>query len=249
MAALPSVPTAFAAAVDMQRKVEARYQSVPQDEPKLCIRVGLHFGPALKDGADFFGETVNVAARMVAVASGRQIITTERCAGMIQPPQPALLRSLGRVPIKGKADGVAIAEVLWETGPTDSGTLWPMARPGDGAARCKDLILIHHGKKWLFDQSVQTVSLGRQPTCDLVIEDRRASRNQAVIERRNPNWVIVDHSTNGTHVVFASGDDVHLHHAELILHGRGHLAFGHVEGGAELEVVEFSLSDRSAVLG
>jgi adenylate cyclase len=161
-----------------------------------------------------------------------------------------MLRSLGRVPIKGKADGIAVAEVQWETGPAGSGTLWPMDRAaGGGVAKCKDLVLVHHGRKWLFDESVQTVSLGRHPTCDLVIEDRRASRNQAVIERRNPNWVIVDHSTNGTHVVFASGDDVHLHHSELILHGKGHLAFGPSDDEAEPEVVKFSLKNRPAITG
>jgi adenylate cyclase len=61
--------------------------------------------------------------------------------------------------------------------------------------------------------------------------------------------VIVDHSTNGTHVVFASGDDVHLHHSELILHGKGHLAFGTSDDAAEPEVVKFSLKNRPAITG
>jgi adenylate cyclase len=245
MAALPSATAVVTSAIEIQRKVELRHGSERKEEPELCIRIGFHFGPALKDGADFFGDTVNLAARMVSLARGRQIITTARCAERLEPLHRLMLRSLGWVPIRGKADGIEVAEVLWERELTGMGTV--LLKGLSSTARCPELVLVHHGRKWLFDESVHAVSMGRDPHCDLVIEDRRASRNQALIERRSPNWVIVDHSTNGTRVTFKSGDEVELHHAELILHGEGHLAFGHSEQDANAEIVQFALNRRARI--
>ena len=59
-----------------------------------------------------------------------------------------------------------------------------------------------------------TLSLGRSPGCDLVLESKRASREHALIEVEGPKVFIVDmHSLNGT-----------LVNGELI--GRHQLAHG-----------------------
>jgi class 3 adenylate cyclase len=41
------------------------------------IYVGFQFGKVIRDGSDVFGDTVNLASRMVALTKQRQIITTE----------------------------------------------------------------------------------------------------------------------------------------------------------------------------
>jgi adenylate cyclase len=53
------------------------------DEPGLPpVRVGIHTGPALRSGGDWYGRTVNVAARLCAVAPpGRVLISEATCAG------------------------------------------------------------------------------------------------------------------------------------------------------------------------
>ena len=49
------------------------------DSNALLIRVGVEFGPAMPREGDLFGDAVNVAARMAAIAKDGQIITTEHC--------------------------------------------------------------------------------------------------------------------------------------------------------------------------
>lgn len=45
------------------------------------------------------------------------------------------------------------------------------------------------------------VTIGRAPTCDVMVDDGRLSRVQAVLERPGPVWLISDAgSTNGTRV-------------------------------------------------
>src|SRR5438128_411498 len=41
------------------------------------VRVGMHSGPAAERGGDWFGTTVNVAARVSGVAGGGEVLLTE----------------------------------------------------------------------------------------------------------------------------------------------------------------------------
>ena len=45
---------------------------------QMSVRIGLHFGPAIMEQGRIFGDTVNMAARMVGIAQ----------AGLLQKPQP-----------------------------------------------------------------------------------------------------------------------------------------------------------------
>ena len=48
------------------------------DEPGLPpVRVGIHTGPALKSGDDWYGQTVNVAARLCTVAPPGRVLVSE----------------------------------------------------------------------------------------------------------------------------------------------------------------------------
>ena len=41
------------------------------------VRVGVHTGPAVTRGGDWYGTTVNVAARLCAAAGGGQVLASE----------------------------------------------------------------------------------------------------------------------------------------------------------------------------
>ena len=67
MAVLPSADAAMQAACDMQIRIAA---IAPIDNVRLAIRAGFHYGPAIEEGGDFFGDAVNTAARMTGFAKG-----------------------------------------------------------------------------------------------------------------------------------------------------------------------------------
>ena len=50
------------------------------DSTMPLIRAGVHYGPAVADDDDFFGGTVNLAARVAAHARGGQLLVTEGVA-------------------------------------------------------------------------------------------------------------------------------------------------------------------------
>jgi adenylate cyclase len=47
---------------------------------QLAVRIGLHHGPAIRRGDDWFGSTVNVAARVAALARPGEVLLTARTA-------------------------------------------------------------------------------------------------------------------------------------------------------------------------
>lgn len=48
-----------------------------QEDDFPLVRVGIHSGPALTSGGDWYGRTVNVAARLCAVAPGGEVMVSE----------------------------------------------------------------------------------------------------------------------------------------------------------------------------
>ena len=115
MAAFGRPAAAVSAAIDIQRRIE-QLPTLPFSDPplKVAIRIGLHFGTALKEHRDFFGDTVNVAARMVGLAKGRQILTTGELVDLLPAPLNAHAIDFGAIEVKGRSEPVRIAQVRWE---------------------------------------------------------------------------------------------------------------------------------------
>src|SRR5947209_10565743 len=44
------------------------------------VRVGVHHGPAVERGGDWYGNTVNVASRLCSAASGGEVLVSEDAA-------------------------------------------------------------------------------------------------------------------------------------------------------------------------
>ena len=66
----------------MQEKTEEQQHP---GEPNLGIHIGCHFGPVLENAGDFYGDTVNLAARVAGLAKVGQIITTEDTVSKLSP--------------------------------------------------------------------------------------------------------------------------------------------------------------------
>lgn len=72
------------AALDMVREIAAMNERVKKDGFEIGLKVGLHEGPALAvlrdERLDYFGQTVNIAARVQGLASAGEIWLTEPVA-------------------------------------------------------------------------------------------------------------------------------------------------------------------------
>jgi len=235
MAVFPTADQAAAAAAEMQARVS---EQAPVDGVRLAIRVGFHIGPALEVDGDVFGDSVNVAARMAALAKGEQVILSEGTATALSPLLRARIREIDLLTVKGKQKDIGIFELIWQSSDADLTSL--STRP----VRREAHIRLRHGSRDIeLGETHPSLTLGRDPQNDVVIADPMASRMHARIERRRDKFVLVDQSSNGTYVTIDGEPEIELRREEMILRGRGRLCFGHARSADAGEILTFSCID------
>ena len=234
MCVLPDADSGCLAAMDMQLKVAA----LPaQSGIKRAIRVGWHWGTVIEENGDVFGDTVNLAARMVQLAKAMQIITTHATVERLSK----LLRSSGRriaaLSVKGKDEDVEVCEIIWQ-----SGEELTMGTPSIISPPKYSRLRLRCGSTELMLEKGKTgVLIGRDASCQFVVADRMASRQHARIERLQDKFLLVDESTNGTFVAIADEPEISLRHEGLMLRGHGRVAFGRSVAQSSADTVEFWL--------
>jgi class 3 adenylate cyclase len=117
MATFPTPDRAVAAALRMREAMRALYEARSGDE--LLLKIGIHEGPCLavvlNDRQDYFGRTVNIAARVQALAVSRSILATRPV--ITHPKSSSLLETTGLKPVahrralRGVADEMAVYEI------------------------------------------------------------------------------------------------------------------------------------------
>jgi len=235
MAVFDSAALGFQAASEMQLRIDGL--PPPAQNVKLAIRAGFHFGPAIVENNDVFGDTVNTAARMAGLAKAGQIITTADTVSTLPEMLCTSCREIAALNVKGKADSIRVCEVIWQ----ESEELTMMATRMVSAAPVKIRLVLHHGNdKFVLDDDHPNAALGRDPGSTIVIADPRASRSHAKIEYRRDKFVLVDMSSNGTYITYAGESELALKREEVILRGSGRIVFGHPwSGEIPTETVEF----------
>lgn len=229
MTTFPTVDAGIQAACEMQHRVT---DLPPVSGVKLAIRVGFHFGPAIEENDDVFGDTVNTASRMAGLAKAGQVITTAEALTSLTLAVVPEVREIDALTVKGKAEDVRVCEVLWQEG-ADLTMKAAGITPVYVIAR---LFVKYRGTELTLDSAHGPLTLGRDMGNEIVIKDQRASRNHARIERRRDKFVLVDQSTNGTFLRIEGENEVVLKREEMILRGHGTIGFGHsaLEQGIDL---------------
>jgi class 3 adenylate cyclase len=202
---------------------------------KLGVRIGFHTGPVIQRDDDVFGDTVNTAARLVAQATKEQIIISSESANELGESYKDRLRGLYAITVKGKQDDIALFELLWRYDGATTVILKPQGAPKPKTVMVR---LKYRGKEIVRRRDNDSVTLGRDETSGLVIQEDKCSRHHCTIERRGDKFVLKDHSTNGTYVTIGDEDEVLLQRDEIPLRKKGWISFGQTRIGAH-ESVEF----------
>ena len=235
MCTFPSADHATESSVGMQETITEDLPDINPNMPSsMAIRIGLHFGSAILEGGDVFGDAVNVAARMAGLAKGGQILTTRQTAEGLPPTLRSRTRHLDRIPVKGKSDLIDIFEVTWQPEDVTRVTTSVIKKE----VKFASLELVYHDQVIRLDISSGAVILGRGKKADVVVDDKMASREHARIECRRDKFVLTDQSTNGTYVVTADGA-AYLRREETTLTGEGKISLGREPAEAE-EIVSFT---------
>lgn len=235
MAVFPDAVAAAQAACEMQMVVSAK---PPIDEIRVAIRIGFHAGAVLENGGDIFGDTVNIAARMTEIAKAQQIITTGTTIAMLPPIMRSATRSLDSLSVKGKSDDIEVREVIWQE--TEEMTM-VVGNTYAPVNTTPTLQLNYRGNAFSVDANHPALTIGRDEQANIVIQDRRASRIHARIERRRDKFVFIDMSSNGSYLIINDETEIQLRREELVLRESGTISLGHSYIKDPVEVIRFSV--------
>jgi adenylate cyclase len=114
-----SVVDAVRCAVEVQREMAERNADVPP-ERRLELRMGINLGDIIKDGRDIFGDGVNVAARLEALAEPGGICISRVVRDQVRDKLDFAFEDMGEQQVKNIARPVRVHRVLLRTQPGPS---------------------------------------------------------------------------------------------------------------------------------
>lgn len=188
------------------------------------LQIGIDHGEMVQMSGDYFGDAVNVAARLLDHASDNETLLTAAVRAELGVADQRRLRSLNKVQLRGRTEPVHV--YLLET--YRSGDTITAGYADEPRAAEPETIRL----AWLdvsrdFSGHSLPVVLGRSPEATYCINDTRVSRSHARIDWHGGAFQLTDLSFNGSHVRFA-GDSavVSLRRGTCTLHGSGVIGLG-----------------------
>jgi class 3 adenylate cyclase len=200
----------------------------------LGAHVGFHLGRVLCERGDVFGDTVNLASRLVSLATAGEILATRAAVDALAPRLRRQSRRIDRREIEGKQGEYEIFALIWQSADVTALVGVPER------ALAGRLVLRLGDDRVELGEGGLALTIGRDPENDLVLADPRASRCHARVAMRRGKFVLIDESTNGTVVRTGEGRTVRLHREELILDGSGSIG---IESGSDA-TAEHSIAFR-----
>jgi adenylate cyclase len=108
-----SVVDAVRCAVEIQRDMAERNAGVPQDR-RIDFRIGINLGDIIVDGDDIYGDGVNVAARLEALAEPGGICVSRTVCDHVQDKLSFAFEDMGDQRVKNIARPVHVMRVVFD---------------------------------------------------------------------------------------------------------------------------------------
>ena len=194
-----------------------------------AIHVGIHFGPVISAREDIYGDAVNVAARMLALAKPGEIVASKDLVDALPATEHERLSLLGSQALKGRQEPMEVYSMVLDDGDATQIVRGGGAQAGGGppvtvtpsvAVELEyqgQVTTVHDGERCL---------IGRAARCDFVILDPIVSREHAWISVRGSRATLTDQSSTGSWII--DDKDVHttLRRESGTLGGRGTIRLG-----------------------
>jgi adenylate cyclase len=214
---------AIRAAAGMQRALEV--PDCPLRGEGVTVRLGISAGTAVLDRGDVYGDVVNVAARLVALAGAEEVLISGEAYALLSPDWCARTRLIGTRALRGRPTLVDVYQYVWRD---EDSALTPIVhREAEPGARLPPALEIRYGTQvFALGHEREKLRIGRDADNDVVIDDPTVSRRHADVVLRQDRFFLVDHSTNGTSVSTEAGAVIRLSREELPLAGSGRIVPG-----------------------
>ena len=211
--------------------------------PHLRLRVALACGEVIEQEGDFFGDAVNVAARLIEHTGDDETLVTESVREELPAGLQVAFRSLDRLAIRGRSEPVGVCVAVRQ-----DATDVPTTHFGDLGAdlpRTMWLDLTWLGRHRSFASAQTPVLIGRDPQATCHVDLPTVSRSHARIDWHSGGFHLTDLSFNGTSVHFRGADPVSLRRGTCTLVGSGAIGLGAPAAGQKGAWLEFKVTSNA----
>ena len=118
LAEFSSVVDAVRCATEIQRGMADREPEVP-DEGRIRFRIGINLGDVIAEAEDIFGDGVNIAARLEALAEPGSVLVSNTVHEQVRDRVPFAFEDLGEHQVKNIARPVRIYRVRHQASPAE----------------------------------------------------------------------------------------------------------------------------------
>ncbi|HVE54284.1 MAG TPA: adenylate/guanylate cyclase domain-containing protein, partial [Ramlibacter sp.] len=221
----PAELQALTACIAIQRRLSDRPVYPAGMRAPIQMQMGLESGEVVEIDGDCYGDAVNSAARLADLAGADQILTSQRVRDLLPPEQQELLRSLGPMYLRGKADATEVYRVNWDAERDAEATVMGVSMFAPVGKTHLEISIGEEHRKLQADGG--RLTLGRSRDADLSVNDTRVSRLHAAIEWVGGHFILNDASSFGTWVYFGDQPEpVVLRRTECYLVGHGWISLG-----------------------
>ncbi len=239
MAIFETSASAVQAAAEMHDALE-RIGSAADQSVRFKLQVALARGEVVEMVGDFFGDAVNVAARLLDHAGDNETLATSVVIEGLDPERRAGFRSLDKMQLRGRSEPVHV--YLLDTHRNADSDTTAYADLGAGAPDPEGIRLTWLDSSRIYSPSNLPVILGRSPQATYCIDDARVSRTHVRIDWHGGSFQLIDLSYNGTYVRFGRDTEVvSLRRGTCTLHGSGVIGLGTAPTDAEAPCVKFEV--------
>lgn len=211
----------------------------------LAIHIGATFGNIIQARDDIFGDSVNTAARLSALAKSGELLVSESFVERLPPADRHQLHPLDSVTFKGRDAATKVYTLLDEDAsmrtvisknhaPTD-------IRREKRVAPAVTLTLRYADKTFTCSERM-ALSLGRSPENNVVIERPWISREHAKLHVRRGKVQLTDQSSSGTFVLAQPGYEFLLKRETVLLAGIGTISLGIPPASPEAQVIHYEVT-------
>ena len=209
---------------------------------EVKIHIGIHYGPTIHARGDIYGDAVNLAARLLALANPGELLMSEAVHARLSDENATWPRLIGRQSLKGIQEPVrlfSMSSSLAGTNPVETKmpstgkrpkTLFPSVR----------LTLRFRDQEHVIGEGSKA-SIGRSSSCDCVVPIEWVSRKHASISIKRGIATLTDSSSSGTYVAFRGDPPVLLRRNSVALISSGAIYLGSSPDEPDAPVVHYQL--------
>ena len=207
----------------------------------MAIHAGAYRGDVIRHGADIYGDAVNTAARLSSLAKPSEVLLGDTVVEGLDDRTKAILVGMGGLRLKGKGAPVQVHSFAVSDMDTQT-VLFGAKESVQAGRRTASVALQAMGNEWSL-QDGENLTIGRSPDCDVVLQHPWVSRKHGSLELRAAQLEYTDHSSSGSVVITADGQEFSLQRRSMLLNGVGMILVGTQDKSQDLSIIRYATND------